>query len=361
MSRKRNIFTTYGTLRVSVVEALDLVDNAPGVNKKVKVTKSNVFAVLKITDDNGVEIKHCNTETHPFYTSETMTIGEEFIFENVSSAHNLLVSFYSVALEKEKTQQAPVTVAQNCLGFTQIPLARLEENVPVSVAVIIAHARTSSHHHHSTTCFCSDHAMAPAVQLHEHRRWSTECSANRGMLNTLIEKSLAHLSSHTHFTHTFLQKQCNFSSAESATAKPGTSAAIRRTGSTARHNSEYNYNASRGSMYFDDYVDEVVEDEEEEGSNSDSDYASSDGFDSVHKKADPERVFLRNVPHLGGTFGSPSKLDDSMEQEGEEKKEDGSDVKLKAGIIDYCVVLGMYLLYACTVHVVCSPDCRLGM
>lgn len=133
MSRKRNIFTTYGTLRVSIVEALDLVDSpAVGNNKKVKVTKSNVFAALKVTDDNGVEIKHCNTETHPFVTSEAMNIGEEFIFENISSAHNLLVSFYSVSLEKEKTHNASVTVAQNCLGFTQIPLARLEENVSVS-------------------------------------------------------------------------------------------------------------------------------------------------------------------------------------------------------------------------------------
>ena len=112
-------------------------------------------------------------------------------------------------------------------------------------------------------------------------------------------------------------------------------------------------------MYFDDYVDEVVEDEEEEES-SDSDDASSDGFDSVHKKADPERVFLRNVPNLGGTFGSPSKLDDSLELDGEEKREDGADVKLKAGIIDYCVVLGT-LIFLRVSSFLLSFSCFLGV
>lgn len=132
MSRKRNFLTTYGTLRACVVEALDLVDTPPTNNKKVKVTKSSVFAVLKVTDDAGAEIKHCNTETHPFFTSESLVIGEEFIFENVSSAHSLYVSFYSVSMEKEKAPHASAIASQNCLGFTQIPLSRLEDNVSVS-------------------------------------------------------------------------------------------------------------------------------------------------------------------------------------------------------------------------------------
>lgn len=132
MSKKRNFLTTYGTLRACVVEALDLIDTPSVASKKVKVAKSNVFAVLKVVDDAGTDIKHYNTETHPFYTSESLVIGEEFIFENVSSAHSLLVTFYSVSLEKEKTPQAPVTISQNCLGFTQIPLSRLEDGVSVS-------------------------------------------------------------------------------------------------------------------------------------------------------------------------------------------------------------------------------------
>ncbi len=129
---KGNLFTTYGTLRVGVVEASDLVEIQVGNAKKVKVTKSNVFAMLKITDDNGKEEKHCSTETHIFHPSEALIIGEEFLFENVSSAHSLVVSFYSVALEKEKINHAPVTAAQTCLGFTQIPLARLGENTSVN-------------------------------------------------------------------------------------------------------------------------------------------------------------------------------------------------------------------------------------
>lgn len=131
MSKRRNFLTTYGTLHTCVVEAVDLIETTSSSNKKVKVTKCNVFAVLKVIDEAGTDIRHYNTETHPFYTSESLVIGEEFIFENVSSAHSLLVSFFSVSLEKEKAPHAPVTVAQNCLGFTQIPLSRLEDGVSV--------------------------------------------------------------------------------------------------------------------------------------------------------------------------------------------------------------------------------------
>ena len=109
-----------------MIEALDLIEN----NKKNKSVKCNVFAVLKIADENGVELKNYNTETRPYYVSDTLVIGEEFIFENVSSAHSLVVSFYSLSLSVEKSPPE-VAVLQNCLGFTQIPLSRLEENRPV--------------------------------------------------------------------------------------------------------------------------------------------------------------------------------------------------------------------------------------
>ena len=128
MAQKRNLFTTYGTLRASVIDALDLIDASQNKNKSLK-TKCKVFAVLKVVDDAGNEIKHFNTETHPYYTSETTIIGEEFIFENVSSVHCLLLSFYS--LSGEKAPSGEMVMSQSCLGFTKIPVSRLEENRPV--------------------------------------------------------------------------------------------------------------------------------------------------------------------------------------------------------------------------------------
>lgn len=91
-------------------------------------------------------------------------------------------------------------------------------------------------------------------------------------------------------------------------------------------------------MYFDDYVDEMVEDDDEDESSVESDASSDGDLGSFHKKTNPERVFVRNLPSAGAT-GMPQKLNDSIESE-EEKHEDGGDVKLQAGVIDYCIVLG---------------------
>ena len=105
-------------------------------------------------------------------------------------------------------------------------------------------------------------------------------------------------------------------------------------------------------MYFDDYIDEVVEDEEEEEDSEDSDDGNSSGFGSFTKKSDPERVFVPNLPvgPNGKTFGSPQKAAEAKSSstaatagsDEEKAQEDGADVKLLAGIIDYCVVLGMF-------------------
>ena len=105
-------------------------------------------------------------------------------------------------------------------------------------------------------------------------------------------------------------------------------------------------------MYFDDYIDEVVEDEEEEESSDESDASSDNAFGSFHKKIEPERVFVRNIPG-GKTHVSPAKQTQTQSQsqetfsDGDEevKVADGSDVKLQAGIIDYCIVLGKAAIF----------------
>ena len=136
MSKKRNnIFTTFGTLRVNVIEALDLIDVPSKNAKKVKVNKGSVFAVLSIVDESNNVVTHYNSDIHPFVTSDAIFIGEEFLFENASSAHSLAVTFYIVSMEKEKNHNSAVS-CQNCLGYTHIPLSRLEENVSVSTCVL---------------------------------------------------------------------------------------------------------------------------------------------------------------------------------------------------------------------------------
>lgn len=106
-----------------------------------------------------------------------------------------------------------------------------------------------------------------------------------------------------------------------------------------------------GSMYFDDYVDEVVEDEDD-ASEADSSH-SSDDYDDFNHEAEPsrERVFLRVAANKSLT-GSPAKhADEQKDHEfvgqtgasSAEKKEDGSNIKLETGLIDYCIILGEWL------------------
>lgn len=186
--------------------------------------------------------------------------------------------------------------------------------------------------------------------------------------------------------------QCNFSN-DGSQNKNG-STIIRRTGST--HNgSAYTggggggnagVGVSRASMYFDDYVDEVVEDEdEEEASEGDSEEFGEDldHFDSAAPSK--ERVFLRlataattstSTPAAVTAQGvmrglSPSALSTSgtaeystleaVEEGHEHDHDDDRDehdagghssagqasaasaedqVRLEAGIVDYCVMLG---------------------
>ena len=219
--------------------------------------------------------------------------------------------------------------------------------------------------------------MASAIQLHQSSGRSSECSKDR---SNLLEFITLFFSSFTYrvvlFTSNFVRfSQCHFAS-EAPTGNKNSSAIIRRTASAARHGSEYNNSnnatgtggtaASRTSMYFDDYVDEVVEDDGEDMSQSgDSEDNSSDDFDNMHDSAlEPtkERVFVRtpnksvaaNVSvhvdvdgdHSPGPGASIQGVTSSSsspapaENGGSSKKEDGSNVKLEAGIVDYCVVLG---------------------
>jgi hypothetical protein len=120
-----------------VLEVVDLV-NAPVTNgKKVKVSRSTVFAVLKVLEENGNVLAQYNSETRSFCSGESLFLGEEFLFENVSSAHMLQVAFFAVTLEKSKAQPI-ATPLQTCLGYVQIPLSRLEDNAPVCGIVVKA-------------------------------------------------------------------------------------------------------------------------------------------------------------------------------------------------------------------------------
>lgn len=181
--------------------------------------------------------------------------------------------------------------------------------------------------------------------------------------------------------------QCNFASEAAVSNKTG-STMIRRTGSVARHGSEYNSNgASRGSMYFDDYVDEMVEDEAD-ASEDDSSHSSND-YDDFNHESEPsrERVFVRVAATANNKSAntSPVKHSESHQEvknhdfgdddvssaiihdgkgqatageEEEGKKEDGENVKLETGLIDYCIILGKYSVCRWSIIPCVGPACQ---
>jgi hypothetical protein len=129
---------------------------------------------------------------------------------------------------------------------------------------------------------------------------------------------------------------------------------------------------SRNSMYFDDLVDDVVEDDddEDEVSEEGSDEHSEDLDQLNSAGTDKERVFLRLPTSHGGThpttpathdFGLLASVAEEHEHEHDHDSssrdlggqtpggtasgtEDGGQVKLEAGIVDYCVMLGKWTL-----------------
>jgi hypothetical protein len=134
----KSIFTSYGTLRASILEVQDLLVAQP--SSKVK-SNSNVFAVMKVAERFDSVGVHFHTETRPCYTGEVLDFSEEFIFESISSAHTLYVSFYLLHAGTEKTE---VKFSQVLLGMTEIPVSRLEENRTVMLHCSVINFRLQS-------------------------------------------------------------------------------------------------------------------------------------------------------------------------------------------------------------------------
>lgn len=133
MFGQRSIFTSYGTLRICLMEAVDVFE-LPGNRSRVKLDANSktqkVFATVSINDENDCEILKYDTSSHPYFSTETVAIGEEYIFEAVSSAYHVVVGLYSIHFHKINSSViAERTI--HAIGTVKIPIDRLEENTPV--------------------------------------------------------------------------------------------------------------------------------------------------------------------------------------------------------------------------------------
>lgn len=136
---QKDIFCTYGSLKVSLSEAIDVFPVPKVKSRKQDLNKQKFVVSISISDSNGRDIVCYNTAPHFYYPNETTIIGEEFLFDGVSSSNNLMVTFYAIVNGQEysntkmdSSTSSRLVSSMKCLGLTSIPLSRLEENNQVS-------------------------------------------------------------------------------------------------------------------------------------------------------------------------------------------------------------------------------------
>lgn len=132
---QKDIFCTYGSLKVSLSEAIDVFPAPKAKSRKSDNARQKFVVSVSISDSNGRDIVCYNTCPHFYYPNETAIIGEEFLFDGVSSSNSLIVTFYAIVAGHEYTNtkmdsssRSQLLSSMKCLGLTSIPISRLEEN-----------------------------------------------------------------------------------------------------------------------------------------------------------------------------------------------------------------------------------------
>lgn len=127
-SDNKDMFSTFGSLRVSIAEAIDVFVEPYVKNRKPSGKRYKFFICVKICDHKGNEILKYNTTPQNFFVGEQIVpVGDEYIFDGVSSSNSLQISFHSIGEMDAKQQPIPTY----CIGLTTIPISRLEENIQV--------------------------------------------------------------------------------------------------------------------------------------------------------------------------------------------------------------------------------------
>ena len=128
------IFTRNGLVLISLLDASDIVQVKKKANRLLWQKKENdrylVYASLSICEDSEIEIYKYFSATVPYFSTDTLAMQEEFLFEPVNTNQSIVISVVCMHLAE---QHDPFQgVEQRCVGKATIPLSRLEENKPAS-------------------------------------------------------------------------------------------------------------------------------------------------------------------------------------------------------------------------------------
>ena len=125
MLSPRDIFRSYGSIRVLIVEADEDRKNSTG-----DCFASKFYVSVSLVDDRQSKtLSRVSSGCYLFSNSyNPSSINEEFIFDGVTSTHSLVISLNVLGDRNAKSCQQ-----------TTIPLSRLEEDVEVSTACYHTH------------------------------------------------------------------------------------------------------------------------------------------------------------------------------------------------------------------------------
>lgn len=121
---RKKLFTSFGSIRVKVVEAADCLDGllnqTSGETGRTPNTAAyNIYIRVVISRDDGEPVHNFSTATFT-YTSGVLDIcAEEYLFDGISSTYNIIASLYA----------SNINVENKCVGFVVVPIGRLEENI----------------------------------------------------------------------------------------------------------------------------------------------------------------------------------------------------------------------------------------
>lgn len=125
MADMNNWFTSVGILRMAVLEVVDVIRPSNG-NQKKKPSSDETAAIhcrISIRDSSGSYRRSYDTALQPCYSmSNSLKIGEEFIFDRILSSSSVSLSFRYIDMHDQTT---------SLLGNVAIPITRLEEDVKV--------------------------------------------------------------------------------------------------------------------------------------------------------------------------------------------------------------------------------------
>lgn len=128
------IFTKSGYLTIQLMDVMDIVDAKKKASRlpwqRKEVEHYIAFASIAICDEAEIEVHKYYTAMVPCIPSETLRVGEDFVFEPVTSNHIVVLTVYYLTLHD--TRDPFDDLNQRCLGKAYIPLSRLEENRSVS-------------------------------------------------------------------------------------------------------------------------------------------------------------------------------------------------------------------------------------